>query len=170
MCSMLLQSILRRIFRIWDRIWLRIKYLLLSLLIHDLGKGVRVYGWPKLYWPEKISIGDYTTINHGVVIGGRGGVKIGSHVRLSPYAIIESGYLNTETSSLPRQHKSKPIVIGDGVWVASGAIVLAGVTIGNNSVIAAGAVVTKDVPPNMIAMGIPATCKKIKKGPKTCLI
>lgn len=51
----------------------------------------------------------------------------------------------------------KKIVIKNNVWICSGAIILAGVTIGENSVIAAGSVVTKDIPANVVAMGIP--CK-----------
>ncbi|NED55599.1 sugar O-acetyltransferase, partial [Micromonospora aurantiaca] len=51
---------------------------------------------------------------------------------------------------------AQPIVIEDNVWLGGGAIVLPGVTIGTNSVIGAGAVVTKDVPPNVVAVGNPA--------------
>lgn len=54
----------------------------------------------------------------------------------------------------------KPIFIGDNVWVGSGAIICPGVSIGNNSVIGAGSVVTKDIPENCIAVGNP--CKVIK--------
>ena len=55
----------------------------------------------------------------------------------------------------------KKIVIKDNVWICSGAIILAGVTIGENSVIAAGSVVTKDIPANVVAMGVP--CKVYRK-------
>ena len=60
----------------------------------------------------------------------------------------------------PYQHYSKPIIIKDGVWIAAGAIILPGITIEENSVIAAGAIVTKDVPANTIVAGNPA--RKIK--------
>jgi len=52
--------------------------------------------------------------------------------------------------------ESRPIVIGDNVWLGSGAIVLPGVTIGENTVVGAGAVVPRDLPPNVVAVGNPA--------------
>ncbi|MBP6872851.1 MAG: acyltransferase [Bacteroidales bacterium] len=52
--------------------------------------------------------------------------------------------------------QSKPILIGDNVWIGMRAIILKGVTIGNGSIVAAGAVVTKDVPPNTVVGGVPA--------------
>jgi maltose O-acetyltransferase len=61
---------------------------------------------------------------------------------------------------LQRLEAAKPIVIGDNVWIGSGAIVLAGVTVGKNSVIGAGAVVTKDVPANVVVVGNPAKVVK----------
>jgi maltose O-acetyltransferase len=54
------------------------------------------------------------------------------------------------------QGRTAPVVIGDDVWVAHGAIIEAGVTVGNGSVVAAGSVVTKDVPPKSLAIGNPA--------------
>jgi maltose O-acetyltransferase len=57
------------------------------------------------------------------------------------------------------ENKGIKIVIGNNVWIASRATILAGVTIGDNSIVAAGAVVTKDIPPNSIAMGTPAKWK-----------
>lgn len=133
-----------------------------SLLVSKTGTGVRVYGWPKLYYPENLAIGDHVTVNHGVFIDARGGVKIGNHVRLSPYAVIETGFLRRE--GVNRPHDCAPVVIGNNVWIATGAIVLAGVTIGENAVIAAGAVVTKDVPANVIAKGVPARYEPLGEG------
>jgi maltose O-acetyltransferase len=141
-------------FSLWERAKCRLNYLLPRMLVPHLGRDVRVYGFPRLSAPDRLRIGDGTTINHGVVMGARGGVTIGKNVRLSPYAVIETGYL--VPNIVPREHSAKPIVIEDGVWVATGATILAGVTIGRNSVIAAGAVVSRDVPPNSLAMGVPA--------------
>ncbi|MGQ4648729.1 acyltransferase [Lyngbya aestuarii] len=155
----LIKKVVRKSFAAFSRISLQLKYPVMLALVGKLGKRVKVYGWPTLYYPENIIIGDDTTINHGVIIGGRGGVQIGNNVRISPYAIIESGYLQFD--KIPYQHSAKRIVIDDGVWIASGAIILAGVRIGEGAVVAAGAVVTKDIPPRTIAMGIPAAYQEI---------
>ena len=121
---------------------------------------VHLYGWPHIVSPERLTIGDGTTINYGVHIGARGGVKIGKNVRLSTYAVIETAGL--DPTRVPRvAHYAKPIIIEDGVWIAARATVLGGVTIGENAVVAAGAVVTRDVPPNSIAVGIPARCRPL---------
>lgn len=133
---------------------------LLQFRIKECGR-VHVYGWPHILSPERLVIGDGTTINFGVHIGARGGVTIGKNVRLSTYAVIETAALNPTV--IPRdKHNAEPIVIEDGVWIASGAIILGGVTIGRDSVVAAGAVVTRDVPPFSIAMGVPAKCKPLQ--------
>jgi len=177
------------IFNSTDIIFLYFRYLFLSVLVKELGKSVLVYAWPRLYYPEKITIGDYTSINHGVVMSGEGGIDIGQYVSISSYVILETGglklkeipALDEESSSVeylglktllqltlpvknyPREHQYKPIVIGDNVWIASRATILSGVTIGDNSVIAAGALVTKDIPPNSLAMGVPAKWKPLKE-------
>ncbi len=180
--SNIFKKIALGIFNSTDVILLYIRYIFLSLLVKELGKSVLVYAWPRMYSPEKIKIGDYTSINYGVVMGGGGGIDIGQYVSISSYVILETGRLKvheiaaveneqlpTEYLSLknlinfslpvkeyPREHEYKPIVIGNNVWIASRATILAGVTIGDNSIVAAGAVVTKDIPPNSIAIGIPA--------------
>ena len=56
---------------------------------------------------------------------------------------------------------SKPVTVGNNVWIGVGATVLAGVTIGDNSVIGAGSVVTKDIPANVVAAGVP--CRVLRE-------
>ncbi|MEL6555057.1 MAG: acyltransferase [Cyanobacteria bacterium J06621_11] len=176
------------IFNSTDIILLYFRYMFLSVLVKEVGKSVLVYGWPRLYYPENIKIGDYTSINYGVVMSGEGGIDIGQYVSISSCVILETGGLkldkvatvDNENSSVkylglknllkltlpiknyPREHAYKPIVIGDNVWIASRATILSGVTIGDNSVVAAGALVTKNIPPNSIAMGIPAKWQPLK--------
>jgi len=85
-------------------------------------------------------------------MGAMSPIKIGDYVRISRGVIIETAGLDLN-SDLPYAHVSKPIVIGRGVWLATNAIVLGGVTIGDHAVIGAGVVVTKDVPPHAIVVG-----------------
>lgn len=130
------------------------------MTIDYLGNGVKVYAYPKLYHPEKIRIGSLCTINHGVIIGGLGGVSIGDRVRISDGVIIHSGYLDINDRT---KHLSKPVRVGDSVWLATGSILLPGVEIGDNSVVAAGAIVTKSVPCNSFVAGVPAIYRPLKE-------
>jgi acetyltransferase-like isoleucine patch superfamily enzyme len=85
-----------------------------------------------------------------------GGVDIADCVMIGPNVnIITTGH-PLEPSRRRTCIEAKPIVIEKNVWIATGATILGGVTVGENSVVAAGAVVTKDVPPNSLAAGVPA--------------
>ena len=121
-----------------------------------MGKNVRIYGRALLASPEFISIGDDTSINEGVLIAARGPITIGNRVRISAGVKIISGSLDYNASLKERQHTEAPIVVEDGVWLCAGATILQGTRIGENSVIAAGAVVVSSIPPNVLAAGIPA--------------
>lgn len=109
----------------------------------------------------KLQIGDYTRIN-GVHIAAKSSIILGKNVRIGPYTIImDSDFHDIQEHSV--EGKSEPIVIGDNTWIASRVIILKGVTIGEGCVIAAGAVVTKNVPPYSMVAGVPAVViKKLK--------
>ena len=104
-----------------------------------------------------VTIGDYTRIGiHCTVIGP---VCIGSHVNLAQGITVTA--LNHNFGDAARRIdeqgvSTKPVVIGDDVWIGANAVILPGVTIGRHCVIAAGAVVTKDVPDYTLAGGVPA--------------
>ena len=109
-----------------------------------------------------VLIGDHTRIGiHNTIIGP---VVIGSHVNLAQGVTVTALNHNYEdaTKRIDEQGVStKPVVIADDVWIGTNAVVLPGVTIGRHCVVAAGAVVTKDVPDNTIVGGVPA--RVIKK-------
>lgn len=120
-----------------------------------IGDKSKILGRVTIINPKRIIIGKWCTLNDSVIIVGREIVTIGDNVRISPGAMIISGMLDYKNIETKRMHLEKPIKIDDNVWIGSGAIILPGVTIGKNSVIAAGAIVTKDVPDNSIVKGIP---------------
>ena len=109
-----------------------------------------------------VVIGDYTRIGiHNTIIGP---VCIGNHVNLAQGITVTALNHNFEdkTKRIDEQGiTTKPVIIGDDVWIGANAVVLPGVTIGKHCVVAAGAVVTKDVPDNTIVGGVPA---KVIKG------
>jgi maltose O-acetyltransferase len=102
----------------------------------------------------KLYIGDNCRIN-GPVISVTDKVFIGNNCRIAPQVYIMDGDFHAVEDRLSKG-SSKPIIIEDDAWVATRAMVLKGVRIGKGAVVAAGAVVTKDVPPYTIAAGVPA--------------
>ena len=108
-----------------------------------------------------VIIGDHTRIGiHCTIIGP---VCIGSHVNLAQGITVTALNHNFEdiTQRIDQQGiTTKPIVIGDDVWIGANSVILPGVTIGNHCVVAAGAVVTKDVPDNTIVGGVPVQVLK----------
>lgn len=104
---------------------------------------------------RKISIGDRNVINFGCLLDGRKfSISTGSDVSIGPEATILT--LGHDPQSPDFKDRGGDVVIGDRVWIAYRAIILPGVTIGEGAVVAAGAVVTKDVPPFSIVAGNPA--------------
>jgi acetyltransferase-like isoleucine patch superfamily enzyme len=104
-----------------------------------------------------VIIGNHTRVGiHNTIIGP---VKIGNHVNLAQGITVTA--LNHNFSDPNKRIDEQgisttPVTIGDDIWIGANAVILPGVTIGNHSVIAAGAVVTKDVPPHSLAAGVPA--------------
>lgn len=108
---------------------------------------------------EGIRIGDRSAVGAGSFIGGQGGVAIGDDVIMGAAVRIFSE--NHEYALLDRPIRAqgetrRGVAIGDDCWIGAGVTILDGVTIGTGSVIAAGAVVTRTVPPFSIAGGVPA--------------
>ena len=104
---------------------------------------------------KNIFIGKNVFINFGCHFQDWGGIYIGDNVLIGSQTVlatINHGMLPNERSD---NHPS-PIHIGNGVWIGSHVTILPGVTVGDHAVIAAGAVVTHDVPANAIAAGVPA--------------
>lgn len=104
-----------------------------------------------------VTIGDYTRIGiHCTVIGP---VCIGSHVNLAQGITVTAlNHIFKDSSRRIDEQgvSTKPVVIGDDVWIGANAVILPGVTIGSHCVVAAGAVVTKDIPDHTLVGGIPA--------------
>ena len=104
-----------------------------------------------------VMIGDHTRIGlHNTIIGP---VEIGSHVNLAQgitVTALNHNFDDTEKRIDEQGVSTNPVTIEDDVWVGANAVILPGVTIGNHCVVAAGAVVTKDVPPHSLVAGVPA--------------
>lgn len=152
--------------------------------IHHRGKHARirprtrmdVLPFNKFHLGDDSTIEDFTTINNGVgdiYIGHRtriglgctliGPVHIGNDIRLAQNIVMSGLNHNYEDLSKPISEQgvtTAPIVVEDESWIGSNSVVLPGVTIGKHCVVAAGSIVTKDVPPYSVVAGNPARIVK----------
>ncbi len=116
-----------------------------------------------------VIIGDHTRIGiHCTVIGP---VTIGSHVNLAQgitVTALNHNFAETDKRIDEQGVSTKQVTISDDVWIGANAVILPGVTIGRHVVVAAGAVVTKDVPDNTVVGGVPAkVIKTLTPNPKS---
>ncbi len=115
---------------------------------------------------EGMSIGDNSNIGPYSYIGCSGKITIGNNVMMGPRVSMFAENHNYSDTSIPMKEQGvslSEIVVNNDCWIASNATILAGVTIGEGSIIAAGAVVTKDIPPYSIVAGNPAKVIKSRK-------
>lgn len=124
-----------------------------------LGKNIVLYenGW--IEYPHRLEIDCNTSINRNFFINARGQISIGKNVLIGPYVIIYSTnhiFDNTCMSINEQGQTEEPVIIEDDVWIGARSVILPGVIIGKGAVIAAGAVVTKNVEPYSIVGGVPA--------------
>lgn len=130
---------------------------LLALVIGSVGEGVDIRPPLRVDYGHNISIGDGSWVNFGLTALDVAPIVIGQDVLIGPNCSLYTAIHPTEPG--PRRAKwesSAPITLGDNVWLGGSVVVCPGVTIGENSIIGAGAVVTRSVPANSIAVGNPA--------------
>jgi acetyltransferase-like isoleucine patch superfamily enzyme len=99
------------------------------------------------------------TTNVNMICGEDGEIRLGNNIDIGSFSHLSGGTYNySKADMLPSAQGriSKGVVLEDLVWVGAGVVIIDGVTIGEKSMIGAGAVVTKDVPPNSVAVGVPA--------------
>jgi len=105
----------------------------------------------------KISIGEGTICTSNLSVVAQEAVTIGKECNIGDMvSILDSDFHGIGADERKQEGESAPVVIEDNVWLGNRVIVLKGVTIGENSVVAAGAVVTNSIPSNVIAGGVPA--------------
>lgn len=135
---------------------------ILRQLFKKLGENVWIEPDFRCEFGKNITVEDHVYINFGCVILDCAEVTIGAHALLGPniglYAVNHAADAEERISG---GCSGKPIRIGKNVWLGGDVKVLAGVTIGDNTIIGAGSIVTKDIPPDVIAVGNP--CRVIRK-------
>ena len=129
----------------------------------NVGKDASVCGRGWIYGRGKLSIGDNTWFSPGVIFYTHleAPIVFGSNCDIGPgVEFITGGHTIGNSSRRAGEGSAKPITIGNGTWIGARSIVLGGVNIGEGCVIAAGSVVTQNVPRNSLVAGVPARIKR----------
>ena len=129
--------------------------------LRGIARGVWFHGTPTFRGRGNVRahlrVGRKTSINTPILFDLSGSITIGERVGIGPFTVLTTGTHEIGPSQERRGPSfSRPIVIGDGVWIGSNVTILPGVSIGAGAVIAAGAVVNRDVAPNTLVGGVPA--------------
>ena len=120
------------------------------------GEGTCISSNVAIHEPKGVMIGNRVSIAEFVHIWGLGGVYIGDNVAIASHTVITSQTHDKNAKVFRDSLLMMPVKIGENVWIGAGAVIMPGVTIGDGSVIGAQAVVTSDVPPRSLAVGVPA--------------
>lgn len=135
---------------------------LIKQILGKTGKSVIVTAPFWCDYGYNITVGEYFYSNHNLVINDGAGVTFGDNVFIAPNCC----FTTAEHAIDPEMRKegveiAKPITVGNNVWIGAGSTILAGVTIGDNTVVGAGSVVTKSLPANVVAVGVP--CRVLRE-------
>lgn len=137
------------------------RFMLRQFFGADIARNAVLYGGFEIRSPRKLKIGKSSVIGHRAVLDARGGLIIGSNINMSSEVMIWTAQHNYRDMNFETDFKA--VTVGDYAWLGPRCIILPGVTIGEGAVVAAGAVVTKDVEFYTVVGGVPA--KKISDRP-----
>lgn len=166
-------KVLNRVFTILGEFWLYILRIIGFIPIHSLRKVFYIVSGIKLplnsyihletnfFKPSNITIGQNSIIGYRAFLDGRGKLSIGNHVDIASEVLIYTDEHDINSTDFGNSYG--PVVINDYVFIGPRAIILPGVTIGKGAVVAAGAVVTKDIPDYEIWGGVPAKKISLRK-------
>lgn len=128
-------------------------YRTFGVTFDDVGSGM-IMSLAEVWSPRRLTVGSGSIVGRRCVIDARGGITIGRDVNIGSETIMMTAKHDIQDPDFVDAYA--PISIGDRAWIALRATILGGVTIGEGAVVAAGAVVTKDVPPYTVVGGTPA--------------
>jgi putative colanic acid biosynthesis acetyltransferase WcaF len=139
----------------------RFRAALLRMFGARVGKGVCIKPRVRVKFPWYLTIGDHSWIGEEVWIDNLAEVRIGAHSCVSQGAYLCTG--NHDWSHPHMKLYRRPIVVGQGVWIAARALICPGVEIGDGAIVSAGSVVSKNVPPFEIHSGNPARMVRLRR-------
>lgn len=145
-----------------------VRQLLRQVTTHPVGDRVRIFTPININYGPGITFGDDCFLNFGCTLLALGGITIEEGAFIGPHCVLATEY-HPEDPAIRHSLLTKPIVIGRNAWLGAGVTVLAGVTIGEDAIVAAGSVVNHDVAPCTIVAGIPAKpIREIKQEVSIC--
>jgi len=143
----------------------RLRNALAQRLISNFGRSVRVNPKANFGSGHRIEVGNNCNLSTGLMV--IGDLKLGNDVMMGPEVVFISYNHEVSDLTVPMRAQgateSKPVQVGDDVWIGMRAMIMPGVTIGSHAIVAAGSIVTKDVPEWGIVGGNPAKLIKYRK-------
>ncbi len=121
----------------------------------DIDDTTRVFPPININYGMGLTLGKGSFVNFGCTFLSLGGITIEDDVFIGPHCVIATEY-HPEQPEIRHSLLTKPILVKRNAWIGANVTIVAGVTIGENAIIGAGSVVTKDIPNNTIAIGSPA--------------
>lgn len=159
----MIYNIIEKISRGWNRI---IVSPMKKRELGACGENVCISRETKLYGAKNVFLGNSVTLGeNNLLMSTRAKIKMGNHIMTGPNVSIITGnhridligrYMNTVRNDEKLPENDKDVIIEGDNWIGTGAIILNGVKIGIGAIVGGGAVVTKDVPPYAIVVGVPA--------------
>ncbi|HSX10042.1 MAG TPA: acyltransferase [Candidatus Saccharimonadales bacterium] len=144
----------------------KLRAILLRFAFKKIGRDTSIQYGCFFNGMRNIEIGDKVYINHHTELLARDvGISIGNYIMIGQHTILiadNHNYQDPKTLMIFQGSTNKKIIVEDDVWIGTHVIILPGVTIGRGSIVAAGAVVTKDVEPYSIVGGVPAKLLKYR--------
>lgn len=131
-----------------------------ATIIGEPNKPVKLGVWGREPGSGRINIGDYVLISPGTRISASDDITIGNSVMMANSVYITDSDWHSIYDRTARDERVTPVHISDNVWLGDHSVILKGVTIGENSIVGANAVVTRDVPANVVVAGNPARVVK----------
>ena len=162
-CKGLVFLILQLVKYLPFQVTMKIRNYLYKYVLKSMGKNCNISDAVTIYNPQNVSIGNRVSINVGCYIGGEGEITIGNYVAIAHNCSIISETHNFSDTSIPIKKQgmtAQPISIGDNVWLGGKVSIMGNTIIGDGAIIGTNSVVTKDIPENAIAVGVP--CKVIR--------
>jgi len=136
-----------------------IRKLAYGLILKEKGRGLMTAPGVRFLHSYNIEMGDRCSLSYGTLLNGRGGLKIGDDFTTGPDVIVltaEHYYLDRDRKVLEQGEYEAPVEIGNDVWCGARSIIMPGIRVADGTIVAAGAVVTRDTEPYSVVAGVPA--------------